>query len=83
MFQSIVNIMGGGVVAYGAIMGASMIGGLFETVLGAFLKPLRRFFPSVVTGTVVLAIGLSLIGVASALLEEDLLQMTMVLLRIY
>ena len=34
-----------------------------ETVLGAFLKPLRRFFPSVVTGTVVLSIGLSLIGV--------------------
>lgn len=63
VFQSIVNIMGGGVVAYGAIMGASLIGGLFETVLGAFLKPLRRFFPSVVTGTVVLAIGLSLIGV--------------------
>ena len=63
VFQSIVNIMGGGVVAYGAIMGASMIGGLFETVLGAFLKPLRRFFPSVVTGTVVLAIGLSLLSV--------------------
>ena len=63
VFQSIVNIMGGGVVAYGAIMGASLIGGIFETVLGAFLKPLRRFFPSVVTGTVVLAIGLSLIGV--------------------
>ena len=27
------------------------------------LKPLRKFFPSVVTGTVVTAIGLSLIGV--------------------
>lgn len=27
------------------------------------LKPLRRFFPSVVTGTVVLSIGLSLISV--------------------
>ena len=63
VFQSVVEIMGGGVAAYGAIMGASLIGGLFETVLGAFLKPLRRFFPSVVTGTVVLAIGLSLIGV--------------------
>ena len=48
---------------YGAIMGASIIGGLFETVLGAFIKPLRRFFPSVVTGTVVLSIGLSLISV--------------------
>ena len=63
VLQSVVEIMGGGVAAYGAIMGASLIGGLFETVLGAFLKPLRRFFPSVVTGTVVLAIGLSLIGV--------------------
>ena len=52
-----------GILAYGAIMGASLIGGIFETVLGAFLKPLRRFFPAVVTGTVVLAIGLSLIGV--------------------
>lgn len=54
---------GGGILAYGAIMGASIIGGLFESVLGCFLKPLRRFFPSVVTGTVVLSIGLSLIGV--------------------
>ena len=66
VFQSVVEIMGGGVAAYGAIMGASLIGGLFETVLGAFLKPLRRFFPSVVTGTVVLAIGLSLIGVGGS-----------------
>ncbi len=49
--------------AYGAIMGASILGGLFETVLGFFLKPLRKFFPSVVTGTVVLSIGLSLISV--------------------
>lgn len=55
--------MGGGVAAYGAILGASIIGGLFEGVLGLFLKPLRKFFPSVVTGTVVMAIGLSLISV--------------------
>ena len=54
--------MGGGVIAYGAIMGATIIGGLFEGVLGFFLKPLRRFFPAVVTGTVVLSIGLSLIS---------------------
>ena len=63
VFNSVVTVMGGGIVAYGAIMGASIIGGLFETVLGAFLKPLRRFFPSIVTGTVVLSIGLSLISV--------------------
>lgn len=41
----------------------SLIGGLFETVLGFFLKPLRKFFPAIVTGTVVLSIGLSLISV--------------------
>lgn len=55
--------MGQGIVTYGAIIFASFIGGLFETVLGFFLKPLRRFFPSLVTGTVVMAIGLSLISV--------------------
>ena len=63
VFNSVAATMGGGVLAYGAIMGASIIGGLFETVLGFFLKPLRRFFPAVVTGTVVLSIGLSLISV--------------------
>ena len=62
-FRSVADTMGGGVVTYGAIMGASIIGGLFEGVLGAFIKPLRKFFPSVVTGTVVLSIGLSLISV--------------------
>ena len=63
VFNSVVGSMGGGVLAYGAIMGASILGGLFETVLGFFLKPLRKFFPPVVTGTVVLSIGLSLISV--------------------
>ncbi len=63
VFNSVAASMGGGVLAYGAIMGASVLGGLFESVLGFFLKPLRKFFPSVVTGTVVLSIGLSLIAV--------------------
>ena len=63
VFNSVAKVMGGGIVGYGAIMGASIIGGLFETVFGFALKPLRRFFPPVVTGTVVLTIGLSLIGV--------------------
>lgn len=43
------------------LLGATFVGGLFGTVLGFFLKPLRRFFPSLVTGTVVLTIGLSLL----------------------
>ena len=63
VFKSVADTMGGGVATYGAIMGASIIGGFFEGVLGAFIKPLRKFFPPVVTGTVVLSIGLSLISV--------------------
>ena len=63
VFNSVANVMGGGILAYAAIMGASIIGGIFEGVLGFCLKPLRRFFPPVVTGTVVLSIGLSLIAV--------------------
>ena len=56
VFNSVAATMGGGVIAYGAIMGASIIGGLFEGVLGFFLKPLRKFFPAVVTGTVVMVL---------------------------
>lgn len=63
VFSSVSKTMGGGILAYGAIMGASIIGGLFEAVLGFFIKPLRKLLPSVVTGTVVLSIGLSLISV--------------------
>lgn len=61
--NSVAGVLGGGVLSYGAIMGASIIGGLFEAVLGFLIKPLRKFFPPVVTGTVVLSIGLSLISV--------------------
>jgi uracil-xanthine permease len=63
VFQGVANSMGGGVLAYGAIMGASMLGGIFEAVLGFCIKPLRKLLPAVVTGTVVLSIGLSLISV--------------------
>ncbi len=43
------------------ILGATFIGGFFEMGLGVFLKPLRKYFPPVVTGTVLLSIGLSLL----------------------
>jgi NCS2 family nucleobase:cation symporter-2 len=45
------------------IFGAALVGGLVECVLGFFLKPLRKLFPPVVTGTVLLSIGLSLLPV--------------------
>lgn len=43
------------------LLGATFVGGLFGSVFGLFIKPLRRFFPKVVTGTVVLTIGISLL----------------------
>ncbi len=60
---TIASDVSAGIYAYGAIMGASLIGGVFEMGLGFCIKPLRRFFPPVVTGTVVMAIGLSLVSV--------------------
>lgn len=63
VFAGIVATLGSGVAAYGAIMGASIIGGIVEAFLGFALKYIRRFFPPVVCGTVVLSIGLSLISV--------------------
>lgn len=50
-----------GAYGYGAVMGASLVGALVEILLGFFIKPLKKFFPPIVTGTVVIAIGLSLI----------------------
>lgn len=44
-----------------ALLGATLVGGIFCTILGYFLKHIRKFFPSIVTGTVVLTIGLSLL----------------------
>lgn len=48
----------------GAIFGAQIIGGIVAVVFGLFFKYIRRLFPPVVTGTVVLSIGLSLYTVA-------------------
>lgn len=63
VLNNTVAACGGGILAYGAIVGACIVGGIFEGVLGMFLKPLRKFFPAIVTGSVVIAIGLSLLGV--------------------
>ncbi|KUO49262.1 MAG: uracil permease [Desulfitibacter sp. BRH_c19] len=50
----------GGAYGLSGILGAAFIGGLFQAVLGFFLKTLRKYFVPVVTGTVLLTIGLSL-----------------------
>lgn len=43
------------------VLGAALVGGVFQILLGFFLKHIRKFFPPIVTGIVLLAIGLSLI----------------------
>lgn len=50
-----------GTFGYSSVMGASLIGALLEIILGFFIKPLKKYFPPVVTGVVVISIGLSLI----------------------
>lgn len=48
---------------YGTILGASLIGAIFEIFLGFFIKPLKKLFPPVVTSLVIMSIGLSLLPV--------------------
>ncbi|MCY6369208.1 uracil-xanthine permease family protein [Clostridium ganghwense] len=48
----------------GAIFCATIVGALVEVILSQFIKPLKRFLPPVVTGTVVTLIGLTIIPVA-------------------
>ncbi|MGL5099476.1 MAG: uracil-xanthine permease family protein, partial [Fusobacteriaceae bacterium] len=45
------------------VLGAALVGGLFEAILGLFIKKIRKYFPPIVTGVVVLSIGLSLLPV--------------------
>ena len=51
-------IVGGGDIA--PIAGAMIVGGIVAAVVGVFVKKIRRFFPPIITGTVVFTIGLSL-----------------------
>lgn len=45
------------------VLGAALVGGVFEGLLGLVIKRVRKFFPPIVTGVVVLSIGLSLLPV--------------------
>lgn len=54
--QAIVG--GGGDIA--TIAGAMIVGGIVAAVVGVFVKKIRRFFPPIITGTVVFTIDLSL-----------------------
>ena len=44
----------------GVIAGSMIVGGILAVVVGIFIRPIRRLFPPIITGTVVFTIGLSL-----------------------
>ena len=50
-------------VGLGAVLTAAFIGGIFQMWIGKMLKPIRHMFPPLVTGIVVLMIGVSLLKV--------------------
>ena len=56
-------VAGKGVDAMAAVMGGVLVGGLFHVFLGTFIKKIRFALPPLVTGLVVLMIGLYLIKV--------------------
>ena len=56
-------VAGKGVDAMGVLMGGVLVGGLFHAVLGLFIGRLRFALPPLVTGLIVLMIGLALIKV--------------------
>ena len=50
---------------YGGIMGAVLVGGILEGLLGLGARYWRRFVPPIVAATVVTSIGFSLLGVGA------------------
>lgn len=58
------SISVGSVLGLPGIIGATILGALLEIILSFFIKPLMKFFPPLVTGTVVCLIGLTLLPVA-------------------
>lgn len=46
------------------VVGATLAGSLVEIILSHFIKPLMRFFPPLITGTVVSLIGITLLPVS-------------------
>ncbi len=63
-FASIACVIGGQY-GYGAIMGAVLVGGIVEGVLGLFAKYWMKLITPIVAATVVTAIGFSLLSVGA------------------
>lgn len=54
-----------------AVFGATIACGIFMVIIAPFFAQLLRFFPPIVTGTVVLIIGLSLMSVAGGWIVQN------------
>ena len=54
----------GSVTGLPGIIGATILGALVEVILSFFIKPIMKFFPPLVTGTVICLIGLTLLPVS-------------------
>ncbi|WP_344058848.1 nucleobase:cation symporter-2 family protein [Microbacterium pumilum] len=54
-----------------AVFGATIACGLFMIIVAPFFSQLLRFFPPIVTGTVILIIGLSLMRVAAGWIVDN------------
>ncbi|MBU5435335.1 uracil-xanthine permease family protein [Pseudoflavonifractor sp. MSJ-37] len=50
--------------SFPVMMGAQIVGGIAGAVFAIFLRPIRKLFPTIVTGTVVLTIGMSMYPIA-------------------
>ena len=59
-----VGAAGGMGLGVAGIVGATILGSFVEMILSRFIKPLMKFFPPIVTGTVVTLIGTTLLPVA-------------------
>lgn len=58
------SISVGSVLGLPGIIGATILGAIFEIILSYFIRPLMKLFPPIVTGTVVCLIGLTLLPVS-------------------
>lgn len=63
IYISVLTLLGGGFDSYGVLLGACILGGLVEVVIGFCYRYVEKLFPPVVIGVVLTAIGISLIPV--------------------
>ncbi len=48
------------------VLGAALLGGFMELLFGVFIGPLKRFFPPVVIGSVLITIGIHLLTIGAS-----------------